>query len=111
MVIALSRKAVGQHIGKPKTDYRSAEIPLLPLVQDMLAKYKKQFPEVIPAGDKPGDGWVFRGERLAKPLDLDNLSRRHIPDLSNGAWFGFIRFGEVLRLVWRNSTPVQKSLN
>jgi hypothetical protein len=50
-------------------------------IQEILAKYKTQFPPV-------GDGWIFRGEKMLRPLDLDNLSRRVIPHFINGAWFG-----------------------
>ena len=39
-----------------------------------------------------GDGWIFRGEKLLRPLDLDNLSRRDIPQYINGAWFGWHAF-------------------
>ena len=35
---------------------------------------------------------MFRGEKLLKPLDLDNLSRREIPQHINGAWFGWHAF-------------------
>jgi hypothetical protein len=35
-----------------------------------------------------GEGWIFRGEKNRKPLNLDNLSRQAIPDHINGAWFG-----------------------
>jgi len=35
---------------------------------------------------------MFRGEKLLRPLDLDNLSRREIPQYINGAWFGWHAF-------------------
>ena len=51
----------------------------------VLATYKKQFPEV-------GEGWVFRGERMYRPLDLDNLSRRDIPQFVKfHGWHAFRR--------------------
>ena len=34
----------------------------------------------------------IRGEKLMRPLDLDNLSRRDIPQYINGAWFGWHAF-------------------
>jgi integrase len=39
-----------------------------------------------------GDRWVFRGEKMLRPLDLDNCSRRDIPQFINGAWFGWHAF-------------------
>jgi hypothetical protein len=50
---------------------------------NMLSKYMKVFPPM-------GDGWMFRGEKLLRSLDLDNLSRREIPQHINGAWFGCV---------------------
>lgn len=83
--INVQRKVWNEHIGAPKTEAREAGIDVIPLLQRILVKYKKEFPPV-------GDGWVFRGEKLLKPLDLDNLSRRDIPQYINGAWFGWHAF-------------------
>jgi integrase len=55
------------------------------LLRKILAKYKTVHQPV-------GEGWVFRGEKLLRPLDLDNLSRRDIPQHINGAWFGWHAF-------------------
>ena len=55
------------------------------MLRRILKKYKKAFPE-------SRDGWIFPGEKLLKPLDLDNLSRREIPQHINGAWFGWHAF-------------------
>jgi hypothetical protein len=57
---------------------READVFVIPILRKILAKYKTTFP----AGE---DGWVFRGEKLLRPLDLDNLSRREIPQYINGA--------------------------
>ncbi len=35
---------------------------------------------------------MFRGEKLLRPLDPDNLSRRDIPQHIDGAWFGWHAF-------------------
>ena len=51
----------------------------------ILTKYKQDSPRV-------SDGWMFRGEKLLRPLDLDNISRRDIPQHINGAWFGWHAF-------------------
>jgi integrase len=83
--ISVKRKVWNKHVGGTKTDAREAGIYVLPLLQKILKKYKKAYP---PAGD----GWVFRGEQLLRPLDLDNLSRRDIPQYIKGAWFGWHAF-------------------
>jgi integrase len=69
----------------PKTEAREAGVYVIGLLREILAKYKTQFPPV-------GDGWMFRGEKMLRPLDLDNLSRRVIPHFINGAWFGWHTF-------------------
>ncbi len=83
--IQVERKVWNQHIGAPKTEAREAGVFVVPLLRKILAKYKNDFPSVA-------DGWVFRGEKLLRPLDLDNLSRRDIPQHINGAWFGWHAF-------------------
>src|SRR5882724_11277241 len=83
--INVKRKIWENHIGGTKTEAREASVPVVPMLQKMLAKYKKEFPKL-------GDGWMFRGERLLRPLNLDNLSRREIPQHINGAWFGWHAF-------------------
>lgn len=83
--IKVQRKIWQGHIGAPKTEAREAGVCVVPELQKILAKYRAAFPPV-------GDGWVFRGEKLLQPLDLDNLSRRDIPQFINGAWFGWHAF-------------------
>lgn len=83
--IRVERKVWNQYIGAPKTEAREAGVFAIPLLRKILAKYKKEFP--------PGEeGWIFRGEKLLRPLDLDNVSRREIPQHINGAWFGWHAF-------------------
>lgn len=83
--ISVQRKMWNTHVGSTKTDACEAGIYVVPLLQKILEKYKIEFPQI-------GDGWVFRGEKLLRPLDLDNLSRREIPQYINGAWFGWHAF-------------------
>jgi integrase len=83
--ISIQRKIWKGQVGSPKTEAREAGVFVVPLLQKILAKYKKSYP----AG---GDGWIFRGEKLMRPLDLYNLSRREIPQHINGAWFGWHAF-------------------
>jgi integrase len=75
----------GMHIGATKTDAREAAVTVIPALKKILAKYKQDSPNV-------GEGWIFRGEKLLRPLDLDNISRRDIPQHINGAWFGWHAF-------------------
>jgi integrase len=84
-MISVRRKIWKDHIGATKTEAREAGIFVIPLLGKILVKYKKAFP----IGK---EGWMFRGEKLLRPLDLDNLSRREIPQYINGAWFGWHAF-------------------
>ena len=83
--IKVQRKVWNTVAGAPKTEAREATIYVVPLLQKILKKYKEEYPEA-------GDGWIFRGDKLLRPLDLDNLSRREIPQHINGAWFGWHAF-------------------
>jgi len=83
--ISVQRKMWNTHVGSTKTDACEAGIYVVPLLQKILKKYKTEFPQI-------GDGWVFRGEKLLRPLDSDNRSRREIPQYINGAWFGWHAF-------------------
>jgi integrase len=83
--ISVQRKIWNTHVGPPKTEAREAGIYVIPLLRKILTKYKAAFPSL-------GEGWIFRGEKLLRPLDLDNLSRRDIPQYINGAWFGWHAF-------------------
>jgi integrase len=84
-MIKIQRKVWNEHIGAPKTEAREAEVFIIPLLRKIFVKYQEKFPPV-------GDGWIFRGEKLLKPLNLDNMSRRDIPDKINGAWYGWHAF-------------------
>lgn len=79
------KKVIGRYIGPPKTLARKASIPVVPQLQKILAKYKKDFP--------PGaDDWIFRSNKSLKPLNLDNLARRDIPQHIRGKWCGWHAF-------------------
>jgi integrase len=82
--IKVQRKVVGKFIGAPKTNAREGAIHIIHPMRRMLAKYKKDFPPF-------GDGWIFRGIK-GGPLNLDDVSRREIPQHINGAWFGWHAF-------------------
>jgi integrase len=83
--VTVRRKVIDTYIGAPKTEARETPVHVLPDLAKILKTYKELFPPV-------GEGWIFRGERDFKPLNLDNLSRRDIPDYINGAWFGWHAF-------------------
>jgi integrase len=83
--IKVTRKVWEGQVGATKTDAREAAVYVVPLLQKILVKYKAEYPPM-------GGGWMFRGEKLLRPLDLDNLSRRDIPEYINGAWFGWHAF-------------------
>lgn len=84
-VIRVERKVLNGEVGATKTEAREAGVPVIPLLTKILTKYKAKFPPM-------GRDWMFRGEKLGNPLDLDNLSRRDIPQYINGAWFGWHSF-------------------
>lgn len=81
--IKVQRKVWHDYTGATKTEAREAGVEVIPVLRKILAKYKAEFPPV-------GEGWIFRGEKLHKPLDLDNLSRRDIPQFVS--WFGWHAF-------------------
>jgi integrase len=83
--ISIQRKIWKNQVGAPKTEAREAGVFVVPLLRKILTKYKASFPV-------GGDGWILRGEKFLRPLDLDNLSRRDIPQHINGAWFGWHAF-------------------
>ena len=85
--INVARKKWRGYIGQPKTEGREAGVPVAPILQKILAKYRanKNFPPVE-------GGWMFYGQKEKKPIDMDNLSRREIPQYINGAWFGWHAF-------------------
>jgi integrase len=107
--INVSRKKWRGHIGAPKTEAREAAVPVAPLLQEILTKYKanRSFPPVA-------DGWIFYGQKEKKPIDMDNLSRRDIPQFINGAWFGWHSFrrglGTRLSDMGMSATNIQSIL-
>jgi integrase len=107
--INVSRKKWQGHIGAPKTEAREAGVPVAPLLREILAKYKanKEFPPVE-------GNWMFYGQKEKKPIDMDNLSRRDIPQHINGAWFGWHSYrrglGTRLNDMGMNAVDIQKIL-
>src|SRR5579859_4238773 len=83
--IHVRRKIVDGVEGRTKTEAREDGVPVVTSLRKILTTYKKLFPPL-------GNEWLFRGERFSNPLNLDNVSRRDIPDHINGAWFGWHAF-------------------
>lgn len=83
--IKVQRKVWNTVVSATKTEAREGRIYVVRILQNILRKYKTEYPEA-------GDGWMFRGEKLLRPLDLDKLSRREIPQHINGARFGWHAF-------------------
>jgi integrase len=82
--IDVRRKVVNGVVGAPKTEAREDSLYVVPMMRKLLTQYRKDFPQI-------GEGWVFRGVK-GGPLNLDNVSRRDIPQHINGAWFGWHAF-------------------
>ncbi len=57
------------HIGPPKTEISEGTVPVLPLLQKVLEKYRNG------ASD---DAYIFAGEKRGSPLNLHNLAARII---------------------------------
>jgi integrase len=83
--ISVKRKIWGNHVGLTKTEARQTGVYVVAHLRTILRNYRKKFPP-------SGEGWISRGEKLLKPLDLDNLSRRDIPEHIHGAWLGWHAF-------------------
>jgi integrase len=67
--IRVARSVWRTHIGPPKTEDSEASVPVLPLLQKVLEKYRD---------DAKDDAYVFAGERRGAPLNLANLAARVI---------------------------------
>jgi integrase len=68
-MIQVSRSVWRTHLGPTKTADSEASVPILPLLQKVLEKYRKG------ASD---DTYIFAGERRGAPLNLANLAARVI---------------------------------
>jgi integrase len=98
--ISVVQKVWGKHIGQPKTDARSGDVPVIPALQKILRVYRKAFPP-------NGSDFMFRGEKIGFALNLDNLSRRTIAPVLNGGWHGWHSFRRGLgtRLFYAGADP------
>ena len=93
--ISVQRKIWNDYVGAPKTEAREAGIFVILVLRKILTKYKESF-------SVGRDGWMFRGEKLLRPpLDLDNLSRREIPQYFQR------RLVRLARIPTRPGNPVE----
>jgi integrase len=84
--LRVSRTVWRTHVGAPKTVESEAEIPVLPVLREVLTKHRK---------DAPDSAYVFAGPRRGAPLNLANLAARVIePALKRKGipWLGWHAF-------------------
>jgi integrase len=77
-------------LGQPKSRASRASVPVIPLLRKMLDAHRAR------AGNL-AEGFIFRGPRLGRPIDPDNLSKDHIRPLllkakSSVRWLGWQAF-------------------
>jgi integrase len=88
--LTISRSLWRGFVGKPKSRASRATVPVIPVLQQMLDAHRAR-------GGNPVAGSVFRGLRLGRPIDPDNLVHDHIkPALlkakSSVRWLGWHAF-------------------
>jgi integrase len=84
--LRVSRTVWRTHVGETKTVESEAEIPVLPVLRDVLAKHRNGAPD---------SAYVFAGPRRGAPLNLANLAARVIrPALKRKEipWLGWHAF-------------------
>lgn len=78
------------HIGDTKTPESKNAVPVIGPLRTILEAHRK----------KNGTGeWIFAGEKMGRPLHLDNLSRRVIHPLVGERWHGWHGFRRGLATV------------
>jgi len=72
--LTVSRSVWRTHVNAPKTEGSEGTIPVLPLLQEELTRFRG-----TEEGKRGGShGYIFAGERRGAPLNLANLTRRTI---------------------------------
>jgi len=78
------------HVGDTKTDESKKKLPVIEPLRKILDTHKR----------KNGSGkWIFAGEKMGRPLHLDNLSRRVIRPVVRDRWHGWHAFRRSLGTV------------
>jgi integrase len=71
------------HIGDTKTPESRARVPVIAPLRKALEAHRKRDGKAT---------WIFSGEKMGRPLHLDNLSRRVIKPILKGRWHGWHAF-------------------
>jgi integrase len=69
--LMIRRSVWRTHVGATKTESSEGSVPVLPVLKKVLDAHRVQ-------SKVKDDGYIFRGERLGRPLNLANLVRRVI---------------------------------
>ena len=78
------------HVGDVKTAESKRKVPVIEPLRKILDAHKR----------KNGTGnWIFSGEKMGRPLHLDNLSRRVIRPVVGDRWHGWHAFRRGLGTV------------
>jgi integrase len=85
------RRAVWRtHVGDTKTSESKNAVPVIEPLRKILDAHRRM----------PGKGdWIFAGEKMGRPLHLDNLSRRVIKSAVGDQWHGWHAFRRGLATV------------
>ncbi len=71
------------HIGDTKTPESRARVPVIAPLRKALDAHRKR---------DGANNWIFSGEKMGRPLHLDNLSRRVIKPILKSRWKGWHAF-------------------
>jgi integrase len=71
------------HEGETKTRKSKNSVSVIPLLQKILAAHKQR---------NGSSEWIFAGEKMGRPLHLDNLYRRTMKPIIGGIWHGWHAF-------------------
>lgn len=82
--IRVVRSVWRTHVGPTKNEESSENpVPVIPILRRALDQHRTHH---------SGDGYIFAGDRLHAPLNLDNLSRRVLSPTLDGGWKGWHGF-------------------
>jgi integrase len=71
------------HEGETKTRKSKNSVSVIPLLQKILAAHKQR---------NGSSEWIFAGEKMGRPLHLDNLYRRTMKPIIGDIWHGWHAF-------------------
>ena len=70
----IARSCVEGDLKETKTVHRRAAVPIIPVLEDILAAYHESVAS-------PAEGWMFKSENPERPIRMNNLYRRFIQDV------------------------------